>query len=139
MPLELVKDFPPMWDEIAKAFPVKGKPVLFAWENRIYAPCGVSRVSPQLNSHEHVHCQRQSQEGGPHKWWRRYIDDPAFRLDEEKLAHAAEFMKLWEVQGGSRAARRTSLSIVAARLSAPIYRYRFTKAQAREYLENGNF
>lgn len=137
MTLKLVRERPPMFDEIAASFPVRGKPVLFAWGDRVYAPAG-GNFPPQLQAHEHVHCQRQQQySGGIEAWWRRYISDERFRLDEEKLAHTAEFMKQCELLGGSRAARRTALAIVSARMSSPLYRYKFSKAQAREYLENG--
>lgn len=135
--ITFVRERPPIYDEICERFPVRGKPVLFAWGDRVYAPLGGS-FPMQLQAHEHVHCQRQLVfAGGVEGWWRRYLDDAAFRLDEEKLAHTAEFMKLCEMRGGSRSARRTALAIVATRLSGPIYRYSFSKAAAREYLENG--
>jgi hypothetical protein len=137
MTLKMVRERPPLYDEICAVFPVKGKPVLFAWEDRVYAPLG-GIFPTQLQAHELVHCQRQRQyEGGVEAWWRRYLVDAAFRLDEEKLGHTAEFMKLCEMRGGTRSARRTALAIVSGRLSHPMYRYSFSKTAAREYLENG--
>jgi hypothetical protein len=135
--LALVRGTPPIYDEICKVFPVRGKPVLFAWEDRVFAPFG-GDFPPHLHAHEHVHCQRQAVfPGGVEAWWRRYLVDADFRLDEEKLGHTAEFMKRCEMLGGTRSARRAALAIVAGRLSHPMYRYRFSKTAAREYLENG--
>ena len=134
--MQLVRSYPPNFDLIASAFDVKGKPVLFAWGDIIYAPSGVSTVSPQLYAHEEVHARRQKEYETPAGWWRRYIVDPEFRLEEERLAHIAEYQWLMD-NATSRNERRQALSRVAERFAAPLYRYGLSKDDARRMLENG--
>lgn len=127
-----------MFDEIAKVFDVKGKPVLFAWGDVIFAPSGVSSVSPQLIAHEGVHGRRQlamhdDSDTAIRLWWSFYLHDPEFRLEEEKLGHRAEYEALCEMLP-ARNDRRRHLSHVAGRLASPIYRYSITKEQAKVYL-----
>lgn len=119
-----VRDVPPLFAEIDAAFNVRGKPVIYAWGDKIYNPMGVE-LTPELIAHESVHGQRQGNdiEG----WWRRYIADPHFRLLEEIPAHVDEFVSLclqhrskWVSQ---RAMRRTFAAHVARRLMAPLYGY----------------
>lgn len=157
--MQLIRERPPLFDEIAAVFDVKGKPVLFAWGDAIYAPSGVSTVAPQLLAHEAVHGRRQKvfsyslmrmgfddqmtdldpdREHAITGWWRKYISDPAFRLAEEIPAHIAEYKNLCE-RLPSRSDRRRHLSLVAGRLASPLYRYSISKDEARKVLEDGNF
>lgn len=137
-----------MYEEIAKVFDIKGKPMLFAWGDLIYAPVGVSSVSQALQAHERIHGKRQLFYGpglpSAHVvdqkriqgWWEQYLADPAFRLAEEKLGHIAEFNELCQ-RSSSRSDRRRHLSFVSGRLASPLYRYSITKSEAREVLEHG--
>lgn len=125
-----------MYDEIAAAFDVRGKPVLFAWGSYLYAPLSAS-VSVPLLKHEEAHGLRQRQFPSIEDWWRRYILDAEFRLEEEKIGHRAEYEALLSRTSG-RAERRKMVSFVAGKLASPLYRYSFTKDEARRFLENGN-
>lgn len=156
MIMEVTRARPPMFDEIAAAFDVIGKPMLFAWGRCIYAPLNKTDVSVHLIRHEEAHGLRQMQfsyemiamagespeklpdsdENAIRGWWRKYIDDPAFRLAEEKIGHLAEYRSLLGRASG-RVERREALSRVAGKLAAPLYRYRITKDEARRFLENG--
>lgn len=119
--MELVRERPPLFDEIDAAFNVKGAPILFAWGAVIYAPSGIVDVGRHMQAHEEVHGMRQlAYPGGVEAWWRRYIADPEFRLAEEIVAHVAEYRSRCK-DGGGRNERRRCLSITAARLAAPLY------------------
>ncbi len=131
--MEIVVDHPPIYDELCQAFPIAGKPMIFAWGGRIFNPHCIA-VPPILVAHEAVHGMRQGSdiEG----WWRRYIDDPAFRLDEEVRGHLAEYEYLLRTNGyPNRNARRRALRATAKRLASPVYRYRTTTAQAERLLK----
>lgn len=125
--MQIVVARPPMFDEINAKFHVVGKPVFFCWGPAIYNPSGV-KISAALVAHEGVHCRRQGAdiEG----WWRRYIDDPAFRLAEEIPAHIEEYRVMCE-QGG-RHERRAGLSNIARRLASPLYGNLITFAAAKK-------
>src|SRR5258708_8978196 len=86
--MKIVVEKPPLWDEIAAAFPaVEQRSCLFAFGGTIYNPGNIP-VPPELMAHELVHGARQKDD--IRGWWRRYIDDPVFRLKEEVQAHKAE-------------------------------------------------
>lgn len=114
--------YPPIFDEIAAAFPFARKPgVIFAWGDTIYNPSG-GLIPAHLMVHEAVHGRRQ---GGDdlsiRAWWTAYIHEPEFRLEEEIHAHCAELGAL--AGGGSRHQRRAALADVSHRLAAPLYSY----------------
>lgn len=133
--MRVIRDRPPMFDEIDAKFKVRGMPVLFAWGDRIFVPSGSLVVEPHLMAHEEVHGGRQGHdEPGIIAWWRQYLDDPAFRLDEEVLAHRAEYHCLLR-NGGGRQARRRHLAVTAARLAAPLYGRLISIVDAKKVLE----
>jgi hypothetical protein len=119
--MRIVVARPPMFAEIDAAFHIAGKPVIFAFGDTIYNPLG-GPVSPQLQAHEAVHGARQ-RDSGVEKWWRAYIDDPQFRLDEEIPAHQAEYREFCRnaTNGNARNARRMALHQIASRLASPLY------------------
>jgi hypothetical protein len=122
--MKVVHAHPPMFEEIAAAFPDARRPgVLFCWGDRIYAPGPPRLIGLEFHAHEQVHCERQGSD--IEAWWRRYLVDPAFRLEEELPAHIAEFKKLCELQRGrwtsQRAMRRTIAAHVGRKLAAPLY------------------
>lgn len=129
--MQIIYDFPPLFDEINIRFHIRGKPVIFAWGDVIYNPSAIV-VSPMLIEHETVHAKRQGND--VEGWWRRYIDDDAFRLQEELLGHMAEY-KFLTSRSSNRAERRRALKQTAKRLALPIYGYSLTTAQATKLLQ----
>lgn len=132
--MRVIADVPPMFDEIDAVFHVRGKPVMFAWGDKIYVPMQQGQLSKCLLAHEQVHGDRQlAAPGGIEGWWRRYLDEPAFRLNEELLAHRAELAQLLTKAKGP-AMRAHVLSRTAARLAAPLYGSLITIADAKRAL-----
>lgn len=128
---------PPLFDEIAAVFPGARKPgVLFCWGDKIFAPGLVGTVGPELIAHEQVHCDRQGSDIAG--WWRRYMADPVFRLQEELPAHVAEFQKLCELHRdrwvSGRTMRRAFAARVGRKLSAPLYGNLITVEEAKKAL-----
>lgn len=111
---------PPLFDLIDAAFHVAGKPVVFAWGNAIYNPTGCP-VSREIAHHEAVHQKQQGSD--PEAWWRRYIDDKTFRLEQEIPAHQVQYGEfcLHNANGQIRSNRRRYLHLMARRLSSPLY------------------
>lgn len=112
---------PPLFEEIAAAFPLaRGPNVIFAWGDTIYNPNG-GPIGPELEAHEAVHGMRQG--GDIEGWWRRYIEDPGFRLHEEIPAHVAQYRAFCvnHTKGNARNQRRLYLHYVAKGLSSPLY------------------
>lgn len=120
--MRVVRDVPPIFDEIDAAFQVRGRPILYAWGDVIYNPAGIA-IPVELVAHEAVHGERQRAD--VRGWWRRYIEEPEFRLAEELPAHVAEFKALCASQSAKwvshRNMRRTYAAHVGKRLAAPLY------------------
>jgi len=136
--MQVVRARPPLFDLIDAKFNILGKPVLFSYGTKIFIPTGSLDVSPALMAHEGVHGARQLvYKGGIEAWWLRYIADIDFRAAEEVLAHRAEYRHLCAHAGG-RNQRRRHLSIVATRLSHPLYGPMMNKATARKALIDGD-
>ena len=162
--MRVVKACQPNIEEIDAAFQVRGKPILFAFGEIIYNPMGVD-IAPELMAHEAVHGRRQIAGEGIlaafgqydflrqalktnptealkrraiEDWWHRYINEPAFRLEEEIFAHIAEYAELCRLHGqrwtSRRAMRRTYAAHVARRLAAPLYGNLISQARAKEIL-----
>ena len=112
----IIIDFPPLYDEIAMAFSLRlDQDIIFSWGDRLYVPwrkATMSRedsiVAPELIAHEAVHGERQGSGQEILNWWRRYIEDREFRLQEEIPAHRAEYQYILE--HGNRQQRRSALS-----------------------------
>jgi hypothetical protein len=131
--MRVLNERPPMFDEIDKAFKVRGKPVLFCWGNRIYFPTG-GQIHASIMAHEEAHADRMGiAEAGIEQWWRRYIDDAEFRLREEVIGHRAE-LKWYLDRGGGRQEKRRYTAIIAAKLAAPIYGGLVSVSRAKELL-----
>jgi hypothetical protein len=127
---KVVKAYPPNYAVIRAAFPwIRARSnVVFAHGERIYNPSG-QVLSPALWAHERVHCARQL-ESDVANWWKRYISDRDFRLEEEVLAHRAEWQYL--VQHGTA---RERIDVVK-RLTLPMYKFGLTEMQALELITN---
>lgn len=136
--MKIVRARPPNYDAIDAKFNIRGQQVVFAYGDTIYVPSGSLDVPPQIVAHEKVHSARQLAYGiGVEEWWKRYIADIDFRREEEQLAHIAEYRHLCDHAGG-RNQRRRHLSIVATKLSHPLYGPLMNKTAARKVLEDGD-
>ena len=116
---QVINDYPPMYDQIAKAFGLRPDArVVFSWGDRIYNPMA-DTLAPEIVAHEGAHGSRQGDGQQVIDWWKRYVDSPPFRLNEEVMAHRAEYE--WLMAHGNRQWRRKALKHVADRLCAPLY------------------
>lgn len=139
--MKIVFGFPPNYAEVAALFPVKGREVFFAWGDKIYVTNSLKNPSAAIMAHEAVHGQQQAEMRAMsiepvHLWWTRYCSDPAFRLDQEIPAHAAELAH--RLRGASgRNDRRRLVSIVSHKLASPMYGGLISKERAKDELVRG--
>lgn len=122
---------PPNIDEIDAVFQVKGKPgVIYTWGDTIFVPDG-GVVSPELLAHEFVHYICQTNDTAKiEAWWRSYLADPEFRVQEELPAHRAEYRQFCSTHG-DRNQRARFLHVIAGRLSGPLYGGLISRIEAR--------
>jgi hypothetical protein len=124
----IAKAFPPNYAEIRARFnPPPG--TVFAYGDTIYAPHVTAAGLPHhLVVHETVHFGQQRAAGGPEAWWRRYIDDPKFRLEQELEAYRAQYASIAALP---RPERRAILAHICKSLASRMYGGIVTKEQAR--------
>jgi hypothetical protein len=122
---------PPNYKDIIKVFSVvKRTPgVIFTYGKVIYNPDRV-KLTKALYEHECVHSRRQID---PVAWWDQYLRDKEFRFREELAAHQVEYIN--ECDGAGRQVRRRALSLIAARLSGPLYGKMVSKDEAKRLIQ----
>ena len=126
-----IRERPPLWDEIDAEFHVAGKSILFAFGGLIYNPEG-GKITRELVAHEAIHGQRQGPDPDQcFEWWRRYIQDKGFRLQEEIPAHQAEYKAYCKRHGFGR---DKYLDFVAEKLASPLYGNLISSAKARRII-----
>ena len=128
--MRVVEDYPPNYDEIAARFGMRAARAIFSWGDVIYNPAGIF-VTPALMAHEEIHGARQA--GDVVGWWRRYLDEPEFRLAEEIPAHQAEYRAAC-LTAHNRNKRRFIQKAIAARLAGPLYGRMIPGHEARRLL-----
>lgn len=135
MTLRIVHEPPPNYAQVIAVFPyAKGVGTFFTYGRCVFIPNpnwrhGGLTLSEALMAHETVHADRQSNNAAG--WWRRYLDDPEFRLAEELPAHKAEFATF---ATDNRARRRAELRHIAHRLSGPLYGRLLTVHKAKQLI-----
>lgn len=116
--MNVVAGKPPNFDMIVARFPAARRPgTIFTWGDTVYVN-GAPELNSQLKAHEAVHMDQQRRAGGPERWWIRYLEDSAFRLEQELSAHRAEYRTLKNLD---RDAAVRSLQFIAERLASPLY------------------
>lgn len=113
----VLRERPPLWDEIDRKFSVANKPIVFSWGETLYNPEG-GYIHPWLMAHETFHGSRQGKD--PESWWRRYLTDDKFRLNEELPAHRIEYTSFCRHML-DRNLRSRFLTETAMRLSSDLY------------------
>jgi len=113
--------FPPNIEEIAASLPGALTPgVIFCYGDTIYNPFNV-RISTHLRAHEAVHSSRQGKTDEEIRaWWRKYVFDAKFRLEEEVPAHQAEYASFRRQEKDAQL-RFQFLITLAKRLSGLMY------------------
>jgi len=130
---QIIHEFPPLYSYIADAFRISDRQdVIFSFGPELYNPYGVL-ISPEVMLHESVHSDRQGRGQDVLDWWERYITDAKFRLEEEVVAHRAEY--IWLLTNGNRRERRIASKHIALKLASPIYGPMVTPGMARKLIE----
>lgn len=117
--MKIVNSFPPNIQSIKSKFKIDGKPVVFTYGSTIFNPKGAT-IPDHIVHHEEVHERQQNKiDGGPEFWWKKYLDDPQFRLAQELDAYREQYRFVRQKYGRQQA--RQILRIIAKDLSCEIY------------------
>ncbi len=86
-PIQTSPNKPPIYEKLRLRFGVDwDKGLIIAWEGVIYS---TFKPTAAKIVHESIHLKEQARLGNE-AWWMLYFDDPAFRLNQEKMAYRAE-------------------------------------------------
>lgn len=130
--MKTVKGFPPNIKEINNVLPTKGKSrVIYTYGDTVYIPNG-EPLSDDLEVHESVHVVQQA-EMGADVWWKRFLDEPEFRLSQELEAYRAQW--LFIKVNKNRKIKRAMFKHIVDSLSSPTYGNMVTRIEAEELLE----
>lgn len=117
---------PPNWNEITKHFPVEWDGVIVTYGDTIH--CN-KEIGPQKEAHESIHISYQL-EMGVEEWWKKYFEDPNFRLLQETVAYLNE-AKWIQDNIKDKNARFKKLNQIATDLSSPMYGNIISKEEAK--------
>ena len=88
--MKTIKGFPPNIKQIDEVLHTKSKPtVVYTYGDTVYIPNGEA-LSDDLEVHEAVHIKQQA-EMGAEEWWKKFLEDPEFRLSQELEAYQAQW------------------------------------------------
>lgn len=133
--MKIINKYPPNIDEIDSKFHVRGKDIAYTYGDTVYIPMG-GGLPDHVKFHENVHIKQQSVMG-PEAWWRKYIDDSKFRLDQELQAYQAQYWFLKYGKRYDRNQRRAILMAISNDLSGPMYGHLLSPSMARELIQKG--
>lgn len=115
--MRIVHEKPPNYDVIAATFDLRGKDPLFTYGDIIFNPGG-NPVDSVHHRHEEVHMRQQGTD--PAAWWKRYLEDPAFRYEQELEAYRAQYQAARMVRKYQHQLMRL-LRTLATDLASPMY------------------
>lgn len=124
-PYKISHDLPPIWEELVKTF---GPIVHKKWNDRVLVVVygdtihqSFKHTMPMdLKVHEMTHVrQHLAYPGGPAAWWKRYLEDITFRLDQEIEAYRNQYRYSQDYM--SRPDRRDLIKHMAGDLSSALY------------------
>lgn len=118
--MKIVYAHPPNIAEIEAALGKDELGCVYAYGDTLYAP-GFDKQQWEIEDHLMVHEQVHERQHGddPAGWWKRYLADPKFRLDQEVEAYRAQWHYLKE--NYPRPQRRRLLKHIIKCLSGEMY------------------
>lgn len=129
--MKVVIGKPPNYDEIAHHFDLKDHNVVFTYGNTLYNPGG-KEIQEHLMKHEEVHARQQTV---PHEWWKKYLADSKFRLEQELEAYGEQYKYASKVLK-DRNVLYNFLRRIASDLAGPIYGNVLTQGEAESKIKN---
>src|SRR5689334_25347799 len=93
--MEIVHGYPPNIEDIRAKFELNDR-VVFTYAPYLYVPCGAPIDDP-LMKHEETHAKQQGDD--PAGWWKRYLEDPNFRVGQELQAYRRQYKAYKRVVG----------------------------------------
>ncbi len=135
--MKISASLPPNYKEIVAAFDLsrndQGVPV-FTYGDTLHNPSGAP-IPVHLMKHEEIHSKQQGYSNhGAAAWWKRFIEDPAFRLEQELEAYGTQYLfarKSFSIRNATQL-----LHVLATDLSSPAYGSMLSYGEAASKIRN---
>ena|ERR1700722_15807782 len=127
--MTVVNEKPPHWDLLQKHGYTDLAKCIFTWGDIIYNPDGVP-IDSALIAHESVHRRQQEGMGGPEGWWKKWLNEPAFRAEQEAQGYGAQYKHLCGLRK-DRNDRDRYLRAIARHFASGTYKLTLSQADAR--------
>ena len=118
--MRILNERPPdwIWDACRKQFGDVVHQAVFTYGEALFNP-GKADIPTHLMKHEETHTRQQLAMGAD-DWWKKYLADPEFRLDQEAEAYGNQYKYIYgnKKNGWARAEWLTKL---AHDLSSELY------------------
>lgn len=115
--MEIIKGYPPNINDIMGKFRTT-LDVVFTYGDILYNPSG-AEIGKPLMAHEETH-SRQQKFYGVDTWWKKYLEDQKFRLEQEVEAYANQH-KQYCKNNKKIVSRIMFLNHLASDLSSSLY------------------
>ena len=90
--MKILIEHPPNIQKIRRKFTLRDT-TIFTYGNILYNPNN-GYISEDLVAHEETHARQQGDD--PAAWWKKYLKDPEFRLQQEVEAYRNQYKKFLE-------------------------------------------
>lgn len=86
-------DQPPVWGTLQERYGVSWNTTVVAYGDTIHS--ARLPLPADIEVHERVHLRQHGYtQAGAAEWWKRYLDDPKFRYEQELEAYRAQYQFL---------------------------------------------
>ena len=102
----------------------------WTYGDTIYNPGGLE-LPDHIIAHEEVHeTQQTTYDGGKDAWWREYLANPRFRMEQEAEAYGAQY-KFYCERVKDRNQRARFLMTISSSFAGPLYQLALHQQQAK--------
>lgn len=136
MAYDIIKEKPPEWimQGCLSQFRVNVERTFWTYGYEIYNP-GNIQIPDHIQAHEERHMVQQAEyEGGKDAWWREYLSNPRFRMEQEAEAYGAQYKYFCKRMQSDRNQQARFLHTLAGQFSGPLYQLALTHTQATEMI-----
>jgi len=114
--MTIKNEWPPNIEKIRAVFDLSGKKPVFTWGEILYNPHNCE-IPEHLKIHEEIHSKQQV---NPEVWWKRYLEDDKFRLEQELEAYQAQYQYIKRLVKDRNTVAKF-LYAIASDLASPMY------------------
>jgi|CXWL01.1.fsa_nt_gi hypothetical protein len=127
--MKILIEQPPNIEDIRKVFTINDTTV-FTYKDTIYNPHNCPIDIP-IMAHEEVHSRQQGED--PEGWWKKYLEDPVFRIEQEAVAYSMQYwMQCQFIK--NRDTRALNLQRLAETLAGDMYGKMMTVEEAKKWI-----